>query len=164
MTKQLCLMVFAGTFLLSAQIIPNNARSNCPVAPATFNSWFEKGAPSLDGVVKPANSVTFPSIPNCSFYEWSKQMFLWLTSPAPDTYGGGGGRIFDSPAFYDVSPEDSNHQRTFIAHTPGFVRFMALRVPQHGPHGLPVIFDRKGRMIEVVQPRVTPSGKQLVQD
>src|ERR1700679_4098271 len=107
----------AGAGMLSAQTIPNNAQGACPVTAATFNSWFASCTPALNGVVNPANSVTFPAIPNCSFYAWSKQMFLWLNSPAPATYGGGGGRIFDSPTFYDVSPANSSGQRTFIAHT-----------------------------------------------
>jgi hypothetical protein len=61
-------------------------------------------------VVLPANSVTFPNTPNCSFYQWSMQMFLWLTSPAPVTYGGGG-RIFDTSTFFDVAtrPERRPH-------------------------------------------------------
>src|SRR4029079_15821178 len=89
-------------------------------------------------------------------------MYLWLTSPAPATYGGGGGRIFDSPAFYDVSPPDAMGNRTFLPHVPGRIRAFNLRAAQPGPHGLPVICDKAGRMFEVAPPRKAPSGRQLI--
>ncbi|HTQ79426.1 MAG TPA: hypothetical protein VMM92_05480, partial [Thermoanaerobaculia bacterium] len=111
---------------------------------------------------KPANSVTTPTTPNCSFYLWSEQMFLWLTSPAPATYGGGGGRIFDSPAFYDVSPLDSMGQRTLIPHSPGRLRAFNLRAAQVGPHGLQIIFNKAGKMFEVAPAKLAPSGKPLI--
>src|SRR5712691_1987408 len=98
----------AGVSFANAQTLPTDAKPTCTVPTAEFAGWFEAGAVTANGVVKPANSVTFPDIPNCSFYKWSQQMFLWLNSPAPATYGGGGGRIFESPAFYDVSPLDQN--------------------------------------------------------
>jgi hypothetical protein len=165
---RLAALAAAGVAMLPAQAFPNNpstAASNaCPVTAATFNSWFVSGTPSLNGVVNPANSVTFPSIPNCSFYAWASQMFLWLNSPAPVSYGGGGGRIFDSPAFYDVSPPDASGQRTFIPHTAGFVRALSVRVPKLGPHGLPVLVDTSGRILEVAPTKVTPAGTQLIQD
>jgi hypothetical protein len=126
-----------------------------------FASWFESGSVSLNGVVNPADSVTFPNTPNCSFYQWSEQMFLWLTSPAPPRYGGGG-RIFDSPVFYDVSPPDSSGHRTFIPHTPGRIRIFNVRAAQVGRHGLPIVFDKKGRLLEVETPKLGPNGKQLI--
>jgi hypothetical protein len=112
--------------------------------------------------VNPANSVTFPNVPNCSFYQWSKQMFLWLTSPAPATYGGGGGRIFDSPTFYDVSPLNASGQRTLIPHTPGLIRAFPLRAAQVGPHNLPVITDTAGRLFEIESTQVEPATKPLI--
>jgi hypothetical protein len=85
--------------------LPPDAGSSCEtgpqaLTPAEFNSWFVSGSVSLNGTVKPANSVTFPNIPNCSFYKWTEQMYLWLTSPAPPSYGGGGGLVMNSPIFY----------------------------------------------------------------
>jgi len=153
----------AGWFT-AAQSLPTDAQATCTVTPAMFNSWFESGTASLNGVVKPANSVTFPNLPNCSFHQWSYQMFLWLTSPAPLRYGGGGGRIFDSPAFYDVSPPDPNNgnQRTFIPHTPGLFRNFSPRVAQLSANGLPLIKDKRGRLFEVAEPRIAPNGKQLI--
>lgn len=52
--------------------------------------------------------------------------------------------------------------RTFIPHTQGFIRVLNLRAAQPGPHGLPVIFDTQGRMLEVLPPTVAPSGNLLV--
>jgi hypothetical protein len=152
----------AAVWFANAQSLPADAQATCTVTAPLFASWFETGAVSLNGVVKPADSVNFPNIPNCRFYQWSEQMFLWLTSPAPAIYGGGGERIFSSPAFYDVSPTDASDNRTFIPHTPGVIRNLNLRVSQSGAHGLPIIKDRRGRIFEVEQPRIASSGKQLI--
>ena len=132
-----------------AQTVPSDPQPTCVVTPASFASWFAAGSPSLNGVVNPADSVTFPNSGNCSFYQWSEQMFLWMTSPAPLTYGGGGGRIFDSATFFDVSPPDASGNRTFIAHTPGLVRRLGIRTAQVGPHGLPIIFSKTGKLMEI---------------
>jgi hypothetical protein len=103
------LLKWTGT-AVEAQSIPPNPMSSCTVAPALFASWFQSGVPALNRVVDPANSITFPNTPNCSFYQWSKQMLLWLTSPAPKVYGGS--FIFDSPSFFYVSPPDLGGVRT----------------------------------------------------
>src|SRR5579864_1687261 len=144
-----------------AQTIPNDPQSSCTVTAAMFASWFTTGTPALNGVVKPANSITFPNSPNCSFYQWSKQMFLWLTSPAPQIYGGGS-RIFDSPTFYDASPPDANGNRTLIPHQRGVLRFFGLRAAKVGPNGFPIILDKQGRMLEVHPAKMSPEGKPLV--
>src|ERR1051325_7028178 len=100
-----------------AQSLPSNPAQTCTVPAATFKTWFQSGTPTLNGVVNPADSVTFNPNSNCTFYQWSEQMFLWMTSPAPANYGGGGGRIFDSPTFFDVSPPiNSSGQRIFLPH------------------------------------------------
>jgi len=151
------------TSILRAQQIPTNPTPSCVVTPAMFASWFQSGTPAVNGVVNPANSVTFPNTGNCSFYQWSEQMFLWLTSPAPSQYGGNG-RVFDSPVFYDVSAADANGNRSFLPHVPGQLRFFNIRTSQAGPHGLPVIFDRTGRMLEVERPQVAPSGRPLIRN
>ena len=147
--------------------VPADAQDACPLPPATFAGWFQSGSVSLNGVVNPANSLTNLT-PNCGFYEWSEQMFMWLTSPAPSAYGGGA-HIFDSPSFFDVSPPDASGNRTFLAHSPGLIRAFPLRSAQLGPHRLPVIADRSGRLLEFnppderLKPLVRdPSGK-LVQ-
>ena len=142
---------------------PDPVTSGCALGATEFNTWFETGAVTLDGVAKPANSITFPDTPNCSFYKWSEQMFIWLTSPSPPTYGGGG-RIFNSAAFFDVSPLDANNDRTFIGHPAGRIalRTLTLRAAQVGAHGLAVIMDTSGTMLEIERPRLGPTGKPLI--
>jgi hypothetical protein len=135
-------------------LLPTDPSPTCVVTPAVFATWFQPvppattGAVTLNGIVNPANSVTFPNTPNCSFYQWSEQMFLWLTSPAPATYGGGGGLVMDSPAFYDVSPPAADGSRTFLPHTSGLIRTFGLRAAQVGPQGLQLIFDTSGKLFQ----------------
>jgi hypothetical protein len=125
--------IFAG-----AQTIPTDAKpaagDDCSVSTTMFNSFFHGGTAAVDGVVDPANSVTFTNntaLHNCDFYQWAQQMFLWLTSPAPPSYGGGGGRIFASPQFYTVSPADSGGKRTLIANpSSGPLKFINVRPPR----------------------------------
>src|SRR5258708_3852065 len=141
--------------------VPTDAHDSCPLSAATFAGWFQSGSVSLNGVVNPANSLGPPLQPDCGFYEWSEKMFMWLPSPAPPAYGGGA-HIFDSPSFFDVSPPDASNGRTFLAHTPGFVRLFPLRTAQRGPHRLPVVVDRSGRLLEFNPP--DPKLKPLVRD
>ena len=140
--------------------VPTDAQDACPLPPATFAGWFESGSVSLNGVVNPANSL-LNLTPNCGFYEWSEQMFMWLNSPAPPSYGGGS-HIFDSPAFFDVSPPDGTGNRTFLAHSAGLIRGFPLRSAQLGPRRLPVVVDRSGRLLEFNPP--DPKLKPLVRD
>jgi hypothetical protein len=133
---------------------PTGLPDACTVPSATFNTWFQPiapattGTPTLNGAVLPANSVSFPNTPNCSFYQWAQQDFLWLTSPTTAQYGGTG-LILDSPAFFDVSPPDASGTRTLLAHTANFIRPFALRAAQVGPQGLQLIFDASGRPLQV---------------
>lgn len=147
--------------LVRAQTIPTNASGGCPVAAVTFNGWFQSGTPSVNGVVNPADSLAFTASSLCSFYQWSEQMFLWLLSPAPATYGGGS-HIFDSPTFYDVSPLNSSNQRTLTKHVSGRFPIVGVRVPTPGPHGFRVFLDTSHRLFEVVPAKLAPNGKQLI--
>jgi hypothetical protein len=158
----LFVLSLVGASSARAQTIPSDAKATCTVTAAQFAGWFQSGSVAVNGVVKPANSVTFSNpAANCPFYQWSKQMFLWLTSPAPVSYGGGGGRIMDSPSFYDVSPPNlTTGNRTFIPHEQGVLRNLSLRAAQVGPSGLPVIVDTTGRVFEVAKP--APNEKPLV--
>jgi len=164
----LLLMIAVGCSITFTELtLPSDASSDCnsTITAPIFNSWFTSGSVSLNGAVNPANSVTFSPNSLCSFYAWSEQMFLWLTSPAPKTYGGGGGLVVNSPAFYDVSPEDSLGNRTFIAHQPGLIRAFNVRTAQHGPHDLPVIMEKKTlRLLEILNPVISKTGKQLIQN
>ena len=145
------LFAAAGTFgyVSLAQTVPADPDVACSVSSTKVNGWFKSGSASLNGVVNPANSVAFPNTPNCSFYEWSYQMFLWLTSPTPPIYGGGGGRIFESSAFFDVSPLDADGTRTMTPHQPGRPMRLGVIGKQVGPNRLPLVFDKQGRMFEV---------------
>jgi hypothetical protein len=147
-----------GASSACAQTIPSDAKATCTVSSAQFNGWFQSGHPTLNGIVNPANSVTFPNTPNCSFYQWSKQMFLWLTSPAPSVYGGGA-RVMDSPVFYDVSPLVGG-KRTLIPHQANVLRPILVRTAQVGPHGLPVVVDTAGRLVEFR--RAAPEEKPMI--
>jgi hypothetical protein len=144
--------------------VPTDAQDTCPLPAATFAGWFQSGSVALNGVVNPADSLANLT-PNCGFYQWSEQMFMWLTSPAPPAYGGGA-HIFDSPAFFDVSPPDASGHRTFLAHSSSLISAFPLRAAQLGPHRLPVIADRSGTLLEFnppdsrLKPLVRdPSGK-----
>ncbi|MBB6145849.1 hypothetical protein HNQ77_003819 [Silvibacterium bohemicum] len=154
----LIILMLAGS-ALSGQTIPQDAYPKCPVDQKTFDKWFLSGNPSVNGFVKPADSVGFSESSVCDFYAWSKQMFLWLTSQSAGT------RVFDSSTFYDVSPADSSHQRKFLPHGRGpITHLMAPRFAKEGPHGLPIIEDKSGDLFEVVQPSIDDSGKQIVVD
>jgi hypothetical protein len=167
-------ILITGLFFIGCHFtqstLPADAGSSCnsgpqALTPAEFNSWFVSGAVSLNGVVKPANSVTFPDIPNCSFYKWSEQMFLWLTSPAPKSYGGGGGLVMNSPVFFDVSLPNASGEREFLPHVPGRIRAFNLRMAQKGVLDLPVVAEKGSfRLLEVLPPVFAASGKQLVMD
>jgi hypothetical protein len=136
--------------LNSLTLLPTDASPTCTVSPATFNTWFVKTPITADGAVNPANSVTFPNTPNCSFYQWAMQDFLWLTSPTTSAYGGSG-LILDSPAFFDVTPPVGSETgpRTLLAHSAGFIRPVILRAAQAGPQGLQLTFDASGTPIQV---------------
>ncbi len=142
-------------------VVPADAKPTCTVSPSDFSSWFQGGSVTLNGSVTPANSVTFPNSPNCSFYEWSERMFLWVTSPAPPSYGGGT-HVFDSGDFFDVSPVDNNGQRTLIGHTVGGLRQFGLRAAQVGVNKLPIVFDREGKALSVAPPHLAKDGNPLV--
>ncbi len=144
-----------------SQSVPTDAAGGCPISPAIVASFFESGSPSLNGVVKPADS-TVSLAPNCGFFQWTEQMFLWLTSPAPATYGGGSHIMF-SPQFFTVTPEDANGRRTFLVNTPGKPLRMGLRPTELGPHGLPIVMARTGQVVEVApeQPGQKPPGIRI---
>jgi hypothetical protein len=98
--------------------LPTNVLPSCVVTPTEFNSWFESGTATENGAVKAANSVTFGHADNCDFYQWSEQMFLWITSPSSGVYGQSN-TVFESPVFFTVSSEYGNNERRLIPHSPG---------------------------------------------
>ncbi len=105
--------------------IPKDVKPTCV---ADLDKWFADGTPTKNGLVNPADSLTFTTDNSgnggpdlCNFYQWGAQMFLWLTSPNAD-----GQPVFDSQSFFNVSPEDSNGNRTLIPNTGSAAKF-ALR-------------------------------------
>ncbi len=165
MSKQSCMLGLVCVAGLAswmpaamAQTFPSDAEPIAAVPPATFASWFASGKPSLDGLVKPANSVTFPNSPNLSFYNWSEQMFLWITSPVP----GSRHRILSSPLFFQVSEiNPADLQRELRPQKLGEVQRFATRAAQVGPNGLPVILSKSGQLFEIV-PQSNDDVRKLV--
>lgn len=159
----LALAAIGATVSVKGQVLPPDAQQTCTVTQSEFGNWFTSHTATLNGVVDPANSITFSNaLDNCVFYKWSHQMFMWLTSPAPSIYGGGD-RIFNSPVFFDVTPSVGGH-RQFVKHTVGLARAFPLRVAQFGPDNLPVIADAHGNMLEVVSPPRAKSGNPLIRN
>jgi hypothetical protein len=138
------------TTVVSHIVLPQDVCKSCVVAKDSFNLWFANGTAAANGLVLPANSVTFQHRNNCDFYRWSEQMFLWITSPDSAKYGGSGNTVLESPVFYNVSPPDSATQnRTLTAHKPNVMLRMAGHISKFGPNRLPVFLDKKGKMFEI---------------
>lgn len=143
-------LLLAGT--AGGQAVPTDAdpATGCPISPSTVAGMFQTNTVTLNGVAKAADSTQVLQ-PDCGFFQWSEQMFLWMTSPAPPSYGGGS-RIMFSPKFMTVTPEGATGRRTFIPNSPGFPLQMVLRKTELGPHGLPAMLARTGQVIEVQRP------------
>ena len=124
--------------------LPQDVLPSCILSQATFNSWFKTGKPTENGLVTPANSVTFGHFNNCEFYQWSEQMFLWITSQNTDM----GGTVMESPLFYTVAP-DSGKTLKLIKHVRGGVISAVSSLEKNGPNRLPVFRDKNGRLFEV---------------
>src|SRR6185312_3912082 len=152
-----------GATAANAQTIPSDPMQNpdCVVSPTTFAGWFASGTPTVDGVVKPANSIQFQPSSNCAFYVWSEQMFMWLTSPAPASYGGTG-PVFDSNAFYQVIPGTAPNTLVFLANPSLKKLNFGLRAAQAGAHGLPVMLDNKNVLHEIKPTPRSKHGRQMI--
>ena len=155
----------------SVSVVPVvNSANGCALTSTKFNSWFNSGSVTLNGIVRPFVSNDFPepsdSPSDCDFFQWSEQTFLWLTSPSrlENTNSGDiAERIFESPAFYDVSPPDADGNRKFIPHEQGKIRVFSLRDAQVGPNKMPVVFEKKtGRMLEIEKAPVSAKGLPLI--
>ncbi|MFC5741613.1 hypothetical protein [Dyella tabacisoli] len=145
-------------------VVPSNARPMCAVSAATFASWFVSGRPSLNGAVNPANSITFPNQNDCNFYNWSAQMFLWLSSSASGPYGSNG-FVFTSPIFYNVSGKNAQGRRTYTQNQPDNpLPLLAVRNAQTGPHDLQLVIDKQGHLFEVLPALQAEDGNSLVRN
>jgi hypothetical protein len=130
------------------EYLPQDVKETCTVSESEFKSWFASGTVTENGLVKPANSVLFPSKNNCDFYKWSEQMFLWLTSPASGGYNGKG-TVLESSVFYNVSPPDSLNKRTLTQHKANEAIRAVSNINQSGPNRLPILIDKNGRRFEI---------------
>lgn len=153
-----CTAPYAG-----AQTIPSDPTPSCTVSSSTFSSWFASGTPTVNGVVNPANSIAFQPSSNCAFFQWSEQMFMWLTSPAPSSYGGTG-PIFQSNAFYQVVPVpgSTTGQLQFLQNPSMQPMQFGLRAAKVDANGLAVMFDNKHVRHEILPMVFAKDGKQLI--
>lgn len=162
----LALLVVSVT--AQAQSLPSDPSPTCVASSTLFNSWFQSGSVSQNGIVNPANSLNLDTSTNCNFYLWSQQMLLWLLSPAPAGYGGSG-RVFDSNVFFQVT-ESVNGKRYFVQNfvlppdppIDAKARRVGLRPGKPGPNGLPAVLDRAGNIIEVIPPQLSGGRKPLL--
>jgi hypothetical protein len=92
---------------LDYTVLPTDVKKNPYLK---LDSWFVDTNVTLNGEVLSANSVDFKNGTNIDFYEWSEQMFLWITSPKDSTI------VLETPEFYTVSPPDSLGKRNLIPH------------------------------------------------
>lgn len=139
----------------SSSRLAQDAFKSCTISQGDFNSWFAGGKATENGIVVPANSVTFGHNNNCDFYKWSWQMFAWMTSPLPDKK-----TVMESQVFYTVSPADTLGVRTLIPHTPGKPLQVTSSITQFGPHNLPTVMDKQGHIFEVEKP--VPNVKPML--
>ncbi len=83
-------------------IFPDDVAPNCTVSGKKFDSWFFLNKVASNGEVIAADSLNFTpssSNPNCDFYKWSWQMFLWSMSSDE----ANNKLTFQGNGFYNVS-------------------------------------------------------------
>lgn len=142
----------------SAQnLLPPDPQPTCTLTPQQFATWFQSQKVTPNGLVNPADSLNFKGGSLCAFYQWSSQMFLWLNSPAYGT----GGRVFDSPVFYDVEIVGKN--RILIPSTVGRIRNLAVRSAQVGSAGQRIKVDANGQVSNVETGQAGGNGTLLSQ-
>src|SRR5258708_522544 len=131
---------FSSThFANAATVLPANVKSTCAFSSAEFNSIFESGSCSNNRGRPPPTTSLFTPNSLCSFYKWSVQMFLWLSSPVPSG-AGSGIHVFDSPLFFSVSPLDATTgQRNLIPNAPGRSLPFLPTISQRGNQGQEVV-------------------------
>jgi len=97
----------------------------------------------------------------CNFHKLAERMFLWLTSPAPGDYGSFL-YVFDTPAFYQVSPVGAQNQRLLTVNSPYMLKTASVSIFQGGPEGDAVALDSTGKMRTFVRPKRDPESRALL--
>lgn len=154
----LAFTVLASQIANAQNPLPPDPETKCTLTPAQFASWFASGKVTPNGIVKPADSLNFKANSLCSFYQWSTQMFLWLNSPAYGT----GGRVFDSPVFYDVEAVGKNF--VLVPNTVGRIRTLGVRSAQVGSNGKQLAVNAAGVVSDVETGQAGGSGTLLSQN
>lgn len=104
--------LLAGASAAQAQSL--NPAPMCAVSPTTFSSWQATSGYSTKTLsFLPPNSATFQVTQgDCSFYQWSSQMFLWLTST-----DSSGNMVLFSKSFYNAVEDPTTGNFTFVPNT-----------------------------------------------
>jgi hypothetical protein len=104
--------LLAGASAAQAQSL--NPAPMCAVSPTTFSSWQNTSSSSSSTLsFLPPNSATFQVTQgDCSFYQWSSQMFLWLTST-----DSSGNMVMFSKSFYNAVEDPTTGNFTFAPNT-----------------------------------------------
>jgi hypothetical protein len=158
-------MLLSSSETANAQtILPPDVKETCAVTRTEFAGWFLSHGIEKDGIVNPADSLSFTAPPgaSCPFYKWSEQMFLWLVSPIPAEFHLGT-HIFNSATFYTVSPL-TNGKRDLIRHDPNELLNFAPTISQLGSKRQEVVFDSAGKIHDVVRPESGPDNGLLLRD
>jgi len=101
--------LLAGAAVAQAQSL--NPAPMCAVSPATFSSWQATSGYSTSTLsFLPPNSAAFQVTQgDCSFYQWSSQMFLWLTST-----DSSGNMVLFSKSFYNAVENPNTGNFSFV--------------------------------------------------
>jgi hypothetical protein len=104
-------MLLAGSAVAQAQSL--NPAPLCAVSPSTFSSWQNSGGSSSTLNFLPPDSAAFQVTQgDCSFYQWSSQMFLWLTST-----DSSGNMVMFSKSFYNAVENTTTGNFSFVPNT-----------------------------------------------
>lgn len=155
-------LLSAGEAATAQTILPPDVKDTCTVTRTEFAGWFLSHGIEKDGIVNPADSLSFTPNSFCSFHKWSEQMFLWLVSPIPAEFHLGT-HIFNSATFYTVSPL-ADGKRELIRHDPNKLLNFAPTISQLGSKRQEVVFDSAGKIHDVVRPELGPSNRLLLRD
>jgi hypothetical protein len=127
-------------------VLPSDVQPSCVVAPLEFGQWFTAQPVSKDGIALPANSASFNPNSLCSFYKWSEQMFLWLTSPM-----GPGRHVFSSSSFYGVEAIGPDRKRGLVPQNDNKLLNFAPDIVLLGQKGQEIVSDDKGQIRNVLR-------------